>query len=476
MGGKGDRRFSKGAIMMSSSGKSFLRGPQLLRMLKCCWEGDSSQERGSTSLVDLRDRLRIDEDNVRKVNDLLLRKDNPLVNGLLEIVDKYGGVDEINRRAKEEGRAARLIERLRKADSQFVTGLEWLTNQRDRGAFISIPDYRRKVLGNKADSMKFDETFAVTLEISAFNFFPWLIEEAKRSIAKQELMPARYIRVRSMKEQVEDGDILAFAAAMRIIGGSYVQTLDTKGTLPGADGKPINVHLGGPETITGYFGGAGVPNQYSLKWVEEFLHYYTEYGLPQVLNMNSGTVLLGYWLHKLGINIEFKISVFLGIDNPYSILWTLMAARLFSRSDGSSPLVGFNLSNSVDNRTIELAAYVRNALDFESAIRLEHHITEAYKSIVRQPYDRTDELVQLADHVKNIGAKHEGGVPETDASRGHPSDILDYFIPKDDILKKGVMSELLTNYLDKHDALNRTAEALTRHGFTFIAAENLHKR
>ena len=424
----------------------------------------------------VRDRLRITEENLKGVNDLLLRKDNPLVNGLLEIVDRYGGVDEINRRAKEAGDLDALMGRLAGAKSPFVADLEWLVKQRDDGAFISIPDYRRKVLGSKADSMRFDDSFAVTLEISAFNFFPWLAEEAKRSIAKKEVMPARYIRVRSMKEQVEDGDVVAFAAAMRAIGASYVQTLDTKGTLAGPDGKPINVHLGGPDTITGYFGGAGVPNEYSLKWVDEFLHYHTEYGLPQVLNMNSGTVLLGYWLHKLGVNIEFKISVFLGIDNPYSILWTLMAARLFSRSDGSSPLVVFNLSNSVDNRTLELAAYVRSNLRFEDAVRLEHHITEAYKSIVRQPYDRTAELVSLADHVKNIGAKHEGGVPSTEAKRDHPSDILDYFVPKKDIMDKGLMPKLLVNYLDKHDALNVTAEALTRRGLTFVAAEKLHRK
>jgi hypothetical protein len=427
-------------------------------------------------LADIRDRLKIREENLKEINDFLISKDNKLVNGLLQIIDKYGGVDEINRGALEAGKLSNLMSRLRKKKSSFVKDLEWLEKQRDKEAFISVPDYRRKVLGRKADSMKFDDSFAVTLEISAFNFFPWLAKEAERSITKQELMPARYIRVRSMKEQVEDDDILTFAAAMQIIGASYVQTLDTKGTLPGPDDKPINVHLGGPDTITGYFGGVGVPNEYSLKWVEEFLHYYTEYGLPQVLNVNSGTVLLGYWLHKLGINMQFKISVFLGIDNPYSILWTLMTAKLFSRRDGSSPLIGFNLSNSVDNRTIELAAYVRNAFDFENAVRLEHHITEAYKSIVRQPYNRTAELVKLADHVRNIGAKHEGGLPGTDRKRDHPSDILDYFTPKKDIVEKGLMPELLVNYLDKHEALNKTAEALTKKGLSFVAAEKLHKK
>jgi len=427
-------------------------------------------------LAGLRDRLKIHEENLKEINDFLLRKDNQLVNDLLEIVDKYGGVDEINHKAQEARKIDKLMDRLRKNESPFVKDLEWLTKQRDKEAFISVSEYRKKVLGKKADSMKFDESLAVTLEISAFNFFPWLVKEAQKAIAKQELMPARYIRVRSMKEQIKDDDILAFAAAMQIIGASYVQTLDTKGTMPGPDGKPINVHLAGQETITGYFGGVGVPNEYSLKWVDEFLHYYTEYGLPQVLNTNSGTVLLGCWLHKLGINIEFKISVFLGIDNPYSILWTLMTAKLFSRDDGSSPLIGFNLSNSVDNKTIELAAYVRNAFGFEDVVRLEHHITEAYKSIVRQPYDRTAELVRLADHVKNISAKHEGGIPETERKRDHPSDILDYFMPKKDIIDKGLMPEFLINYLDKHDALNRTAWALTKHGLTFIAAQNLHKK
>jgi len=427
-------------------------------------------------LDDLKKRLGIREENLKEINDFLLRKDNPLVDGLIKIVEKYGGVDKINRKARESHKFENLMRRLEKKKSPFIKNLEWLIKQRDKEAFISIPDYRRKILGKKADSMRFDESFAVTLEISAFNFLPWLIEEAKRSIAKQDLMPSRYIRVRSMKEQVEDDDVIAFAAAMQIIGASYVQTLDTKGTLPGPDGKPINVHLGGAETITGYFGGVGAPNEYALKWVDEFLHYYTEYGLPQVLNTNPGTVLLGYWLRKLGIDIEFKISVFLGNDNPYSILWTLMTAKLFSRKDGTTPLIGFNLSNSVNNQTIELSAYVRKAFNFEDIIRIEHHITEAYKSIVRQPYDRLQELLETADHVKNISAKHEGGIPEIEKTREHSSDILDYFVPKKDIIAQALMPELLINYLDKHDALNRTAKALTERGSTFIAAQNLHKK
>ena len=427
-------------------------------------------------LDSLRERLRIKEDDLKEINDFLLRRDNRLTNGLLKIIEKYGGVEDINRKAKEARKLENLMKRLEKKKSPHVKDLEWLIKQRDKKAFISIADYRRKILEKKADSMKFDESFAVTLEISAFNFFPWLIEEAKRAIAQKDLMPARYIRVRGMKEQVEDDDILAFAAAMQIIGASYVQTLDTKGTMPGPDGKPINVHLGGPETITGYFGGVGVPNEYALKWADEFLHYYTKYGVQQVLNVNAGTVMLGYWLHKLGIDMEFKISVYAGNDNPYFIFWTLMTAKLFSREDGTTPLIGFNLSNSVNNQTIELSAYIRNAFNFEDIVRIEHHIVETQKSIMRQPYDRLNELLEIADHVKNISAKHEGGIPEIDKNREHPSDILEYFMPKKEITEKGLMPELLGNYLDKHAAVNRTAKALTEKGLTFIAAQNLHEK
>ncbi|MFW9918091.1 MAG: hypothetical protein ACFFED_00670 [Candidatus Thorarchaeota archaeon] len=422
-----------------------------------------------------RNKLRIDAKRLNEINDFFMKADNPLVTGLFDLIDKYGGVDEINRRANEARKLENLLGQLERKNSTYVKDLEWLQEQRDNAAFISVADYRRNILGDKADTMTFDESFAVTLEISACQYFPWLIEEAKLAIDKQELMPGRFIRVRNMKEQSADDDVIAFAAGMQILGSSYVETLDTKGTYPNEEGLPTNVHLGGPATITGYFGGVGMPNDFPLKWANEYLHYYTTYGVKQVLNINPGSVLLGYMMHKLGIDMEFKISVFMGNDNPYACLWTLLTAKLFSRDDGTSPLIGFNLSNSVDNATIELAAYVREDFGFEDVVRIEHHITETYKSIVRQPYDRTMELVELANHVRNISAKHEGGIPEIDQTREHPSDILDYFRAKSEVEESGDMPHLLQNYLDKHHALNRTAEELTKRGLAFIAAPALHK-
>ncbi len=423
----------------------------------------------------LREKLKIDASRIDDINEFLMKDDNPLVTELLDLIEQHGGVEEINRKANEARKIENLLAQLETKKSPYVKDIQWLQEQRDNDAFISVPAYREKILGDAASTQSFDASFAVTLEISACQYFPWLIEEARQSIEKQELMPSRFIRVRNMKEQTEDNDVIAFAAAMQVIGSSYVETLDTKGTYPNEEGLPTNIHLGGPDTITGYFGGVGMPNDFPIKWADEYLQYYTTYGVKQVLNINPGSVLLGYMMHKLGIDMEFKISVFMGNDNPYSCLWTLLTAKLFSRDDGSSPLIGFNLSNSVDNRTIELAAYIRKDFGFEDVVRIEHHITETYKSIVRQPYDRTMELVELADHVKNISAKHEGGIPEIDMKREHPSDILDYFRAKSEIEQSGDMPFLLQNYLDKHHALNRTAEELTKKGFTFIAAPKLHR-
>ena len=234
------------------------------------------------------------------------------------------------------------------------------------------------------------------------------------------------------------------------------------------------MHLGGPETITGYFGGIGSPNDYPLKWAEEYLHYYTHYGIQQVLNTNPGTVFLGYMLHKLGIHNEFKISVFMGNDNPFAVLWTLMAARLFSREDGTTSLIGFNFSNSVNNATIEDSNVIREAMGLTDVVRFEHHITETWKSIVRQPYLRRDELVEIAARVPNISAKHEGGDPDVEQQREHASDILDYFVPKAEVETQGLMEAMTRNYLDKHDAVNLSADALTRAGISVICANKIH--
>ncbi len=417
----------------------------------------------------LRQRLEVSADDLAVVNDFLTSDANPLIDPLLDLVERYGGVDEINRKADEAGELENRMARLRAEGSPFVAGLEWLIEQRDAGAFVTLPEYRRSVLGDAAEPMTFDDEHAVTLEISALQYFPWLIAEAEQAIERRELMPGRYIRVRNMAEQTAPGeDVLAVAAAMQIIGASHVETLDTKGI----DGS--NVHLGGPDTIAGYFGGIGQPNDYPLRWADEYLRNLTEYGIRQVLNINSGTILVAMLLHKLGVRNEFKVSVFMGVDNPWSVLWLLMGARLFGAEQGTTGMAGLNLSNSVDADTIRESSAVRRAFGLEQDVRFEHHITEAYRSIVRQPYLRRAELLEIAADVPNISAKHEGGDPDVEATRDHPSDLFDYFVPKQQLLDGGLMPVLEQNYLDKHEAVCRTAAELTRAGIGVHAAALLH--
>jgi len=419
-------------------------------------------------MTDMQNRLKITSDKLDAINEILLNPEMEVINDFLEVVAKYGTPEEINAKANEARKLENLLALVKKTSPNHLEDLEWLQEQRDKGAFISIKDYRKKILGEKADEMVFADDFAVTLEISACQYFPYVRMIAESAIENQMLMPGRFIRVRKMKEQEEDGDLAAFAAAMQIFGASYVETLDTKGT----DGS--NIHLGGPATITGYFGGVGQPNKHALKWLDEFLYYYTTYGIRQVLNINPGTVFLGYLLHRLGVDNEFKISVYMGNDNPYAALWTLLGAKLFSRDDGTSPLIGFNWSNSIDNQSMELTAQFRKEFGFEDIVRFEHHITETYKSIVLQPYNRRDELIEIADHVANISAKHEGADPEIDQTRDHPSDILDYFRDKEEIMEAGDWDALAGNFQDKFIALNKTAQALTENGLSFLAAPNLH--
>jgi bifunctional DNA-binding transcriptional regulator/antitoxin component of YhaV-PrlF toxin-antitoxin module len=419
-------------------------------------------------MTDLQNRLEIPKAYLDEVNHVLLDPNSEVMQKFLSVVAKYGTPEEINRKHVQSRRLENLLDLVTKKSPLAVDDLKWLMEQRDKGVFISEADYRLQVLGERAHEIQFNDAYAVTLEVSALQYFPWVRVMAEQAIAQKSLVPGRFIAVRKMKESEADGDLPAIVAALDIIGASFVETLDTKGT----DGS--NPHLGGPATITGYFGGIGQPNEHALMWLDEFLYYYANYGVQHVLNFNAGTILLGFMLYKLGVDIQFKISVFFGSDNPYHALWIMIMAKLFAREDGSSPLIGFNWSNSINNQTMELTAEFRKALGFEKVIRFEHHITETQKSIVIQPYNRRDELIQIADHVLNIAAKHEGGEPEVDSARAHPSDLLDYFRDKDEVIRSGDWDNLLINYLDKVDSCNRTAKALTEHGLSFVAAKNLH--
>ncbi len=420
-------------------------------------------------MTDLQKLLAIPQDRLDSINAVFTDPNSQVMKDFLAVVAKYGTPEEINRKHRENRKLETLLKKVEARNPDYVKDLKWLMEQRDRDAFSSIAAYRTRVLGNRAKGMTFADDFAVTLEVSALQYFPWIRPMCERAIRDSSLVPGRFIAVRKMKESEEDGDLPAIVAALDIMGASFVETLDTKGT----DGS--NPHLGGPATITGYFGGIGQPNEHALMWLDEFLYYYTNFGVQHVLNFNAGTILLAFLLYRLGVDIQFKISVYFGSDNPYHALWIMAMAKLFSRDDGTTPLIGFNWSNSINNQTMELTAEFRKSFGFEKNIRFEHHITETWKNIVIQPYDRLPELVEIANHVANIAAKHEGAGPEVDTTRAHPSDILDYFREKKEVIESSDWDNMQLNFMDKVDAANRTARALTEKGLSFIAAPNLHR-
>jgi len=133
--------------------------------------------------------LQINPSRLAALNSILLDPNMTVINDFLKVVEKYGTPEEINRKADQAGKLENLLKKVESVKPEYLADLRWLEKQRDNSAFISIADYRKKVLGEKARSMQFKDDFAVTLEVSACQYFPWIIAIARKAIAEQSLMP-----------------------------------------------------------------------------------------------------------------------------------------------------------------------------------------------------------------------------------------------------------------------------------------------
>src|SRR5512138_3000896 len=115
---------------------------------------------------DLRSRLQIPAARLDALNGLLLAPESRIVNEMLAVVAKYGTPEEINAKARAARQLPALLDRVKATRPEYLADLEWLTAQRDSGAFVSIPEYRQMVRGSNAASIHFKDESAVTLEIS----------------------------------------------------------------------------------------------------------------------------------------------------------------------------------------------------------------------------------------------------------------------------------------------------------------------
>jgi hypothetical protein len=107
--------------------------------------------------AELRERLRISTKQLDEINSFLLDPESRVVSELLDVVAKYGTPEEINAKAAEAGKLKNLLSRLEKEKSPYVNDAQWLIAQKEAKAFVSVREYRRSVLREKADKIKFPD-------------------------------------------------------------------------------------------------------------------------------------------------------------------------------------------------------------------------------------------------------------------------------------------------------------------------------
>ena len=142
---------------------------------------------------DYRQLLQIPTNRLEAINSVLLDPNSQVMNQFLAVVAKYGTPQEINKKHRAARKMENLFKLVEEKNPAYIKDLNWLIKQRDKGAFISVANYRKKVLGNAAKNMKFKDRNAVTLEVSALQYFPWVRVMAEQAIANKTLMPGRYI-------------------------------------------------------------------------------------------------------------------------------------------------------------------------------------------------------------------------------------------------------------------------------------------
>ena len=98
-------------------------------------------------MTDLRKMLAIPGNRLESINAVLLDPDSKVVNNFLEVVAKYGTPEEINRKHREARKLENLMKQVEERAPGHIADLKWLMEQRDKGAFVPVADYRRNQIG-----------------------------------------------------------------------------------------------------------------------------------------------------------------------------------------------------------------------------------------------------------------------------------------------------------------------------------------
>lgn len=406
------------------------------------------------------ENIGIDLSVVKQFNEWINSPKNEYIRQIKSILNKYGTVDEINAKARDAKKFSTRMSRLQAIGAtDYIEQIAWLQHQRDTGAFASIEEFRKNVLGDAYAGSYFPETNAVTLEISSLNYFDWLMEAARQALENRTLLPARYIVIRPLRdvELARPGELIAIDAAMDVIGATHCIQMDTTGKNTGA-----NIHALTPETMIGWLGGSGMPNEHVLMWIDELLYYYTTYGVDHILNVTPGTMLAMSILYKMGIDVTMKGSVLMGTDNVYTGIFYLLMTRMFAREDGTVPMRGLNPADSVNLETMCQLADLRLLFGLENKVRIEQHVTNFYKGVVAQPFMQRNLLLESAKTIPYMSAKHEGADPAIEASLEHPSNNLEFILSDKEVLEGNHFEHMQQSFLYGVAEANKTAAELTK--------------
>ena len=139
--------------------------------------------------TNLRNLLKIPADRLDAINAVLLDPNEQVINDFLNVVAKYGTPEEINQKHTNSRQLPNLIKQVKARNPDYIKDLDWLIDQRDRGVFTSVASYRERLLGEKIKTLPYHDISAVTLEVSALQYFPWIRPMCERAIRRPASSP-----------------------------------------------------------------------------------------------------------------------------------------------------------------------------------------------------------------------------------------------------------------------------------------------
>ena len=76
------------------------------------------------------EKLKISEGVLHSINDFLLDESNPVISSLIELIEKYGGVEEINKKAQQARNLDTILQKLEKKNANYIRDLDWLKKKK----------------------------------------------------------------------------------------------------------------------------------------------------------------------------------------------------------------------------------------------------------------------------------------------------------------------------------------------------------